>query len=134
LRNKTAAEISGVDEKQIALIKHRMIKTLREALAEDSSAGAELSAESESTDSLLTEVWEQWRFTCPKRSTIGKFLLGTLQDPCTGYVDFHVNRLGCRFCRANIEDLQKASDEADAKRTQQKIFESTIGFFRPGGV
>jgi len=134
LRNKTAAEISGVDEKQIALIKHRMIKTLREALAEDSAAGANLSEESESTDSLMTEVWEQWRFTCPKRSTIGKFLLGTLQEPWTNYVEFHVNRLGCRFCRANVEDLQKASDEADAKRTQQKIFESTIGFFRPGAM
>jgi hypothetical protein len=128
IRNKVAGEIIGIDEKQIALIKHRMIKDLREKLTRGGSvAGAE------TTDSMLTAVWEEQRFTCPKRSTIGRFLLGTLEEPWNEYVDFHVNRLGCRFCRANVEDLQKGT-EAEHKKVQQKIFESTIGFFRPGGV
>jgi RNA polymerase sigma factor (sigma-70 family) len=126
IRNQTAADIAGIDEKQIALIKHRMIKALRENL----SAGDEGSAEP--TDSALTEVWEQWRFTCPKRSTLGRFLLGTLEAPWMEYLQFHVNRLGCRFCRANVEDLQKETD-AQREKTHQRIFESTIGFFRPAG-
>jgi hypothetical protein len=57
-------------------------------------------------------------------------LLGTLEENWTDYIDFHVNKLGCRFCRANVEDLQKATEE-EQKKVQQKIFESTIGFFRP---
>jgi RNA polymerase sigma factor (sigma-70 family) len=126
IRNQTAAEIAGIDEKQIALIKHRMIKALRENLAADGAASAE------PTDSALTEVWEQWRFTCPKRSTLGRFLLGTLEAPWMDYLQFHVNRLGCRFCRANVEDLQKETD-AQREKTHQRIFESTIGFFRPAG-
>jgi RNA polymerase sigma factor (sigma-70 family) len=121
IRNKTAAEIVGVDEKQIALIKHRMVKTLREKLAE---------SQADPSDSLLTEVWEERRFTCPKRSTIGRFLLGTLEEPWGSYVDFHLNKLGCRFCRANVDDLNKAT-EAEQQKLQQRIFESTIGFFKP---
>jgi RNA polymerase sigma factor (sigma-70 family) len=121
IRNKTAAQIVGVDEKQIALIKHRLIKSLHEKLAEQ---------QAEPADSALTEVWEENRFTCPKRSTIGRFLLSTLEEPWKEYVDFHVNRLGCRFCRANVEDLRKAN-EAEKTKVQQKLFESTIGFFRP---
>jgi RNA polymerase sigma factor (sigma-70 family) len=127
IRNKVAAEVAGIDEKQIALIKHRMIKALREKLTRGS---ASVDHVAEPSDSLLTQVWEQWRFTCPKRSTIGRFLLGTLEENWTDYIDFHVNKLGCRFCRANVEDLQKATEE-EQKKVQQKIFESTIGFFRP---
>jgi RNA polymerase sigma factor (sigma-70 family) len=127
IRNKVAGEIIGVDEKQIALIKHRMIKEMREKLLR---SGGE---ESEPSDSMLTAVWEQQRFTCPKRSTIGRFLLGTLEEPWNEYVDFHVNKLGCKFCRANVEDIQKGT-EAEQKKVQQRIFESTIGFFRPGAV
>jgi RNA polymerase sigma factor (sigma-70 family) len=126
IRNKVAADVAGIDEKQIALIKHRMIKALREKL----TRGGASTENAEPSDSLLTEVWEQWRFTCPKRSTIGRFLLGTLEESWTDYIEFHVNKLGCRFCRANVEDLQKATEE-EQKKVQQKIFESTIGFFRP---
>jgi RNA polymerase sigma factor (sigma-70 family) len=125
LRNQEAAKIAGVDEKQIALIKHRLIKHLREKLADDQQDSGE-----EPADSVLTQVWEEQRFTCPKRSTIGRFLLSTLEEPWKSYVDFHVNRLGCVFCRANVDDLQKSS-ETEQLKTQQKIFDSTIGFFRP---
>jgi hypothetical protein len=120
LRNKSAADIGGLDEKQIALIKHRMIKAIHEKLPRDAP---------EPTDSLLTEVWEEQRFTCPKRSTIGRFLLGTLEGAWGEYVDFHLNKLGCRFCQANVQDLQK-SDEQQETKTRQRIFESTVGFFK----
>src|SRR5450432_2547074 len=125
LKNKEAAKVAGVDEKQIALIKHRLIRNLQEKLA-----AAKEDSVVEPTDSVLTEVWEEQRFTCPKRSTIGRFLLSTLEEPWKDYVDFHVNKLGCRFCRANVDDLEKAN-QAEQKKIEQKIFDSTIGFFRP---
>jgi hypothetical protein len=56
--------------------------------------------------------------------------LKTLDSPWKEYVDFHLNRLGCHFCQANLEDLRKQS-EAPPPDMQQKIMQSTIGFFRP---
>lgn len=121
MRNKLAAEVVGIDEKHIALIKHRMIRSLQDNLPPDAP---------EPSNSLLTEVWEMNRFTCPKRSTIGRFVLGTLDGEWGEYVAFHVNRLGCRFCQANLNDLQKP-DEPGQEPVRQRIYESTIGFFKP---
>ena len=106
LRNKDVARIAGIDEKHVALIKHRALNEVRDHVARTggSLAAAGLPVHG---DSLVTEVWEEQRLTCPKRSTIGRHLLGTLEPPWQELVDFHVNRLGCRFCRANLDDLQK---------------------------
>jgi RNA polymerase sigma-70 factor, ECF subfamily len=119
-----------MDEKQIALIKHRMLKDLREKLERGGGGDPSQPSGFEPSDSLLTEVWEDYRFTCPKRSTIGRFLLGTLEEPWKGYVEFHVTKLGCKFCRANVDDLHRATEE-EQKKVQQRIFDSTIGFFKP---
>ncbi|HWP41336.1 MAG TPA: sigma-70 family RNA polymerase sigma factor [Tepidisphaeraceae bacterium] len=129
MRNQAVGRVLGMDEKQIALIKHRMIKELRQRLGQGRQPGD--ASLPEPTDSMLTEVWEENRFTCPKRSTIGRFLLGTLEDPWNDYVNFHVNRLNCRFCRANIDDLQSKTADRELIQHRQRIFESTIGFFRP---
>jgi RNA polymerase sigma factor (sigma-70 family) len=128
LRNKDVAGIAGIDEKHVALIKHRALNELRDHVARSvgSKAAAELPVHG---DSLVTEVWEEQRLTCPKRSTIGRYLLGTLDPPWQELVDFHLNRLGCRFCRANLDDLQKKTEE-DSAVARDKILHSTIGFFK----
>lgn len=142
LRNKDAARIAGIDEKHVALIKHRCLKEVREYVVQHAAqiAGTDPSVSvmkspswetSESAGSMLTEIWESQRLTCPKRSTIGRFLLGTLEKPWQDYVEFHVNRLGCHFCRANLEDLQKQTAE-EPKVMQDRVMQSTIGFFRKG--
>ena len=82
---------------------------------------------SEAFENLLTDIWEYHRFSCPKRSTIGGFLLQTLEEPWQRYVDFHLNILGCRFCRANLEDLQSETAE-HAQQLLARIMESTVGF------
>ena len=87
--------------------------------------------ESPAATSLLTELWEARRPTCPKRSTVGRFLLGTLEKPWQSYVDFHLNQLGCQFCRANLEDLKKQTEDETTKVFQNKLMQSTTGFFRP---
>ncbi len=136
LRNKDAAKIAGIDEKHVALIKHRVLNQLKDAVTRN-RGGSKIGAgahffldESAGTDSMISAVWEDRRPTCPKRSTIGRFELKTLDSPWREYVDFHLNRLGCHFCQANLEDLRKQS-EAPPPDMQQKIMQSTIGFFRP---
>jgi hypothetical protein len=122
LRNSEVARVMGLDEKYLALLKHRWLKQLRGRVAAE-SAEADLAAES-----LLSEIWEEQRPSCPKRSTLGGFLLGTLDAPWHAYVDFHVNRLGCRFCTANLEDLRRQTAE-EPRAFRERIMQSTVGFF-----
>lgn len=121
LRNKEIARLLDINEKQVALVKHRLVKRL----AEEVSINEQLA-----DDMLLTRLWEQHRPSCPKRSTIGKWLMGTLDSDWDNYVAFHVDTLGCKFCQANREDLQDDAAPAASTSAHQRIMQSSIGFFR----
>lgn len=121
LRNKEIGRLLEINEKQVALVKHRLVKRL----AENVSVGDELA-----DDMLLTRLWEQHRPSCPKRSTLGKWLMGTLDDDWDGYVAFHVDTLGCKFCQANREDLGADTAPVETDATRMRIMQSSIGFFR----
>jgi RNA polymerase sigma factor (sigma-70 family) len=125
LPNKKVASTMGLDEKAVALIKHRNLKQIREFVAPQRLSGEPTSEEFEN---LLTDLWEYYRFSCPKRNTIGAYMLGTLEPDWHQYVEFHLNTLGCRFCRANLDDLQNQSRETRQEAFQARIMESTIGF------
>jgi len=125
LPNKKVAGTMGLDEKAVALIKHRSLKQIRESVALQNLSGEPTSEEFEN---LLTDLWEYYRFSCPKRNTIGAYMLGTLEPDWHRYVEFHLHTLGCRFCRANLDDLQNQSRETQQEAFQARIMESTIGF------
>ena len=125
LPNKQVAHTMGLDEKAVALIKHRNLKQIRESVAQQKLSGE---PSSEEFENLLTDLWENYRFSCPKRNTIGAYMLGTLEPGWHQYVDFHLNTLGCRFCRANLDDLQSQSRETQQEAFQARIMESTVGF------
>jgi len=122
LRNKEIGERLEINEKQVALVKHRLVKRL----AEDVEINEELA-----DDMLLTKLWEQHRPSCPKRSTIGKWLMGTLDADWDSYIAFHVDTLGCRFCQANREDLGADNKPIPSTSAHKRIMQSSIGFFRP---
>jgi RNA polymerase sigma factor (sigma-70 family) len=127
LRNQEVARTMGVEERAVAVLKHRWLAELAEGVQQTPAASGDPSLMS---DSLLTEVWEQQRLTCPKRTTIGRHLLGTLEDPWREYVTFHLDTLGCRFCRANADDLREATAADKPTPSSDRLFQSTIGFFR----
>ncbi len=124
LRNKDIARIVGLGESQVALIKHRSLKQIRQHVAKA------LPAEqlSPASDAMLTEIWETQRLSCPKRSTIGAYLLETLDSPWRQYVDHHLNKLGCRFCLANLADLRRQSAGPQRRVVHDRIMQSTVGF------
>jgi RNA polymerase sigma factor (sigma-70 family) len=130
LRNNDIAQRVGMEEKQVGLIKFRWLKQLRQAVAERLE-GADVSAIEEPgcADSLLTEIWEENRPSCPKRSTVGGYLLHTLDTQWQDYVEFHLVQLGCRFCQANLDDLKSQQEEAP-RVLRERIMQSTVGFFR----
>lgn len=127
MKNKQIARHTGHDEQRIAILKHRFLKRLAtQAGATDDALPAD---DGGPTTALLTAAWEEQRPSCPKRSTIGKFLLGTLDAEWTDYIEFHVTKLGCRFCTANIDDLESQTATDQKAAFSHRIIESTIGFF-----
>jgi RNA polymerase sigma factor (sigma-70 family) len=131
LRNQQAAELTGMTEGQVGLKKHRWLSQLHKKVCgkleehPDSSPAA-----AENLRGLLHEIWESQRLSCPKRSTLGRYVLGTLDPGWQEYVRFHSETLGCGFCRANIQDMRDESRRDPAPALHQRILQSTVGFLR----
>ena len=137
LPNKEVGRIAGLDEKQIALIKHRCLRKVREqvdrelarhGMSLDSPDAGE--ADDARGEAMLTRIWETLRLSCPKRSTIGAYHLGTLDAGWQDYVGFHLEKLGCEFCRANLADIKSADQAQAGDALRAKILQSTVGFLR----
>jgi anti-sigma factor RsiW len=82
----------------------------------------------------LGEIWRRHRLSCLSREQLGGFLLGTLSKECADYVAFHLNVAGCRYCQANMADLERLQAEAaDAAHVRRrKYFQSSAGYLRRG--
>jgi RNA polymerase sigma factor (sigma-70 family) len=134
LRNKDIAEIAAVRENHVAVTKHRYLKLLAEHMTATLGSLAPDADDSfltaEGADAMLCEIWQERRLSCLKRSTIGAYLLGTLEPEWQDYVAFHLERLGCEFCRANLEDLRSQTTDTGTRRLRDRIMESTVGFLR----
>lgn len=131
LRNRDAAELCGITEGRVAVVKHRCLNEIRAGVS--ATLGSPFGASAagwESPDaaaSMLTDAWERLRPTCPKRSTLGRHLLGTLRPEWQAYVTFHATSLGCRFCQANLDDLRQGT-AAGPQKSRERVFHSTVGF------
>ncbi|MEO1524500.1 MAG: sigma-70 family RNA polymerase sigma factor [Planctomycetota bacterium] len=126
-KNKELAQAIGISENEIAVVKRRLIRRL----ADDVQQTMPDVSDVELVSHLLTEAWESQRPSCPKRSTLGKFSLGILPSEWEDYVDFHVRVLGCTFCNANLSELElQATATSASDERQDRLFQSTIGFFR----
>ena len=75
------------------------------------------------------EIWRRLRLSCPSRSQLGGFLLGTLDAAFSEYVDFHLRTVGCRYCAANLADLEQSRSAGTAASSRRrKFFESSAGY------
>jgi hypothetical protein len=119
-----------VDE---ALPPERMA-AIEEAARTDSGLLGRLSAVNGRRDAgihSLGEVWRRNRLTCPTREQLGSFLLGVLPDDTAGYIRFHLDTIGCRYCEANLADLRSQHTErANVDGRRRKFFQSSAGYLR----
>lgn len=126
-KNQAIAEELGLEETAVAVLKHRFIQRVSRQL----ESPTQENSESDRSSELLTEVWRDGRPSCPKRTTLGKYVLGTLSEDWDDFVTFHVERTGCEFCAANLEDLSSEintpADDSD-QLLRGRILESTVGF------
>ena len=83
----------------------------------------------------FADVWRRGRLSCPGRHQLGSFLLGALPADLAGYIRFHLETIGCRYCAANLDDLRQAADAASSEtvRRRQKYFQSSAGYVRKPG-
>lgn len=126
LSNSDVASALHVEPRKVGVLKHRWLKQTQDDLA---AVDPKLFSETD-LEGTLVQIWQQYRPSCPKRSTIGAFVLKTLDPDWQDYVDFHLNVLGCHFCQANYQDLQQQNQQKGADRLQQRIMESTVGFLK----
>lgn len=126
-KNQDIAQELGLEETAVAVLKHRFIQRVSRNLGNSTPDDNEAERSSE----LLTEVWRDGRPGCPKRTTLGKYVLGTLPEDWDDFVMFHVERIGCEFCAANLEDLSaelNAPSDDSGQSLRGRILESTVGF------
>jgi hypothetical protein len=78
----------------------------------------------------LGEIWRRARLSCPSRQQLGSYLLGVLDDDHADYVTFHIETVGCRYCAANLTDLQaqQAEKSDSVQRRRRKYFQSSAGY------
>jgi len=78
------------------------------------------------------EMWRRARLSCPSRSQLGNYLLGTLTPGYLEYIKFHIRVVGCRLCAANLLDLQRqtaaqSESQTESQQRRRKFFESSAG-------
>lgn len=80
----------------------------------------------------LGEIWRRHRLSCPTRQQWGSYLLGALSEEAEDYFVFHLETIGCRYCQANVTDLQKQQAEAHAEveTRRRKYFQSSAGYLK----
>ncbi len=92
---------------------------------------ASLSRRRDDGQHSVGEIWRRLRLSCPSRSQLGSWLLGTLDATQSAYYDFHIHTVGCRYCSANLNDLeQSAASSPDAPRRRRKFFQSSAGYLK----
>ncbi len=79
----------------------------------------------------IGEIWQRARLSCPVRTELGGYLLGTLSPDAAAYVEFHVKSVGCRVCQANLHDLEEQSTQTgQVPDRRRRFFESSAGLLR----
>ncbi|MEM6690588.1 MAG: hypothetical protein AAF664_14230 [Planctomycetota bacterium] len=82
----------------------------------------------------IDAIWRRHRLSCPSRDELGKYVLGILDPEHAKYIQFHIEVVGCRFCAANLEDLQQANTPAIAgSDRRRRYFQTSVGGLRSEG-
>ena len=96
---------------------------------------AELTSRRDAGVHSLGEIWRRNRVSCPSREKLGSFLLNALDRDNTDYIKFHLEIVGCRYCQANLQDMQRQQQEAadTSARRRTKYFQSSAGYLHSDG-
>ncbi len=86
--------------------------------------------ESDRGEHSVGAVWRRDRLSCPSRDQLGGYLLGAGDPELIDYIGFHIKTIGCAFCQANLEDLERVQADAVEPQTRtrrRRIVDSATG-------
>ncbi|MBS0210299.1 MAG: hypothetical protein JSS27_15240 [Planctomycetes bacterium] len=78
----------------------------------------------------LAAIWRRGRISCATRSQLGSYLLGVLPTAEAEFLRLHLEVTGCRYCLANLDDLQSQRSAAATPATEsrrRRYFQSSVG-------
>lgn len=129
LRNKEVAADLGLSETAVAGVKFRVLDQWRK-LAQREAGQPEWNEADLAQDSTVGRIWREEGISCLKRSTLGRYLLGAVDEPWRRYVDFHTEVAACPRCQANLEDLrtEEVRESASADEFAARCYASSVGF------
>jgi len=129
MRNKEVAEDLDMTETAVAGVKFRVLERWRQLTQHADTLHEWREADLAST-STVAKIWREEGVSCPKRSTLGRYLLGALDDEWQSYVEFHADVGACDRCLANLDDLRnEEQEEEDARaKLRDRCFASSVGF------
>lgn len=79
------------------------------------------------------DIWRRHRLSCPSREDLGSYLLGAMMDDQADYIKFHLEKIGCRYCQSNLDDLSESQHRDAVVARRKKYFQSSVGRLRPEG-
>lgn len=82
----------------------------------------------------LSAIWRRHRISCPTRGNWGSYLLGSVDPAMAAAMEFHLKVVGCRYCQANLADLQSRQIETptQAQHRRRRYFDSSAGYLPRG--
>ena len=78
----------------------------------------------------LGAIWRRGRLSCPSREELGQFLLEALPQDHADYIRFHIATAECRYCQANLADLESASQADTGTVRRRKYFQTSAGYLK----
>ena len=104
----------------------RTDETLRQQLSQ-------VIAKRDSGVHTIGDIWRRHRLSCPSREDLGSYLLGAMMDDQADYIKFHLDKVGCRYCQSNLDDLSVSHHRDAVIARRKKYFQSSVGRLRPEG-
>jgi len=128
LRNKEAASDLELSETAVAGIKFRILERWRQ-LMQDQGLDGDLDGGDLASGSTIARIWRDEGVSCPKRSMLGRYLLGILDEDWNNFIEFHAVAAGCPRCAANLDDLREEErrDTAARQAMRERFFASSVG-------
>lgn len=80
----------------------------------------------------LAEIWRRNQIGVPTKEEMSRFLLQTLSDEQSEYIQFRIDILRCPFTVALYNDLKQQAEESEDQKVnrRRKFYESSAGLLR----